>query len=81
MNAKILLKTLLLIVILGLLVLMGLNNRQSVELAMPPLLPKAQRAPAAWMYFGFFAVGLLTGTVLTAGGKKGGGGAAKPKAQ
>lgn len=80
MNAKILLKTLLLIVILGLLVLMGLNNRQSVELAMPPLLPKAQSAPAAWMYFGFFAVGLITGTVLTAGGKRGGG-AAKPKAQ
>lgn len=80
MNAKLLIKTVLLIVILGLLVLMGLNNRQSVELSMPPLLPKSQSLPAAWMYFAFFAVGLVTGTILTAGGKRGGG-AAKPKAQ
>ncbi len=29
------------------------------------------------MYFGFFAIGVLTGTVLTAGGKRGGGGKSK----
>ena len=72
MNPKLFLKTLFLIAILSLLVLMGMNNRQSVELSLPPLVPKTQRLPAALMYFGFFAVGVLTGTVLTAGGKKGG---------
>ncbi|MBC8095629.1 MAG: hypothetical protein H7Y43_07440 [Akkermansiaceae bacterium] len=73
MNPKLLLKTLFMIAILSLLVLMGMNNRQTVELSLPPLVPKIQRLPAALMYFSFFAVGVLTGTVLTAGGKKGGG--------
>lgn len=73
MNPKLLLKTLFLIAILSLLVLMGMNNRQKVELSLPPLVPKTQELPAALMYFGFFAVGVLTGTVLTAGSKKGGG--------
>ncbi len=69
MNTKLLLKTILLIAILLLLVIMGMNNRQTVELTMPPLLSKAQRFPAAIMYFGFFAIGVLSGTLLTAGGK------------
>jgi len=73
MNVKLLLKTTFLIAILLLLVIMGMNNRQVVELSMPPLLPDAQRQPAAIMYFGFFGVGLLTGTLLTAGGRRGGG--------
>jgi uncharacterized integral membrane protein len=72
MNAKLLLKTIFLIGILLLLVIMGMNNRQTVELKMPPIVPKTQTQPAAIMYFGFFAVGVLTGTILTAG-KKGGG--------
>jgi uncharacterized integral membrane protein len=76
MNAKLLLKTIFLIGILLLLVIMGMNNRQKVELSMPPLLPKARSLPAALMYFGFFGVGVLTGTVLTAG--KRGGGKSKP---
>jgi uncharacterized integral membrane protein len=71
MNAKLLLKTVFLIAILLLLVIMGMHNRQTVELSMPPLLPKDQKLPAAIMYFGFFAVGVLSGTILTAGGKKG----------
>jgi uncharacterized integral membrane protein len=74
MNAKLLFKTLLLLAILLLLVIIGMNNPQSVDLRLPPALYKARTlaAPAALMYFGFFAVGLLSGTILTAG-KKGGG--------
>ena len=75
MNAKLVLKTLFLIAILLLLVIMGMNNRQTVDLSMPPLLPKT-KLPAALMYFGFFGVGVLSGTVLTAG-RKGGGGKSK----
>jgi uncharacterized integral membrane protein len=71
MNPKLILKTLFTIAILSLLVLMGMHNQQNVDLSMPPLLKKTQSFPAALMYFGFFAIGALTGTVLT-GGKRGG---------
>jgi uncharacterized integral membrane protein len=71
MNTKLLLKTLLLIGILLLLVIMGMHNRQSVELTLPPLVTRAVKMPAAIMYFGFFGLGVLAGTILTSG-KKGG---------
>ncbi len=78
MNTKLLLKTVFLAAILLLLVIMGMNNRQTVQLSMPPLLPKGERLPAAIMYFGFFAVGLVSGTVLTAGKKGGSSSKSKP---
>jgi len=75
MNAKLLAKIVFIIVLLFLLVLIGLNNKQAVSFTLPPLLPKAVQQPAAIMYFAFFAVGVLAGAVLTAGtGKKGGSG-------
>ena len=70
--AKLLFKTIFLIIILLLLVLMGLYNRSWVDFALPPLLTKKISQPAAIMYFAFFAVGVLTGTILTAGGGKSG---------
>ncbi|MBK7997808.1 MAG: hypothetical protein IPK15_03515 [Verrucomicrobia bacterium] len=73
MNAKLLLKTLFFILILLLLVLMGMHNRGTVDFTLPPVLQQVIKQPAALMYFAFFAVGVLTGTVMTAGtGKKGG---------
>jgi hypothetical protein len=79
MNAKLLLKTIFLIVVLLLLVLMGMHNRGYINFSLPPLLTNTVSQPAAIMYFGFFAVGVLTGTVLTAGGggRKSGGGKSK----
>jgi uncharacterized integral membrane protein len=78
MNAKLLLKTIFFILILLLLVLMGMNNRGSVDFTLPPIMTKVLKQPAALMYFAFFAVGVLTGTIMTAGvGKKGGGKTAK----
>ena len=71
MNFKLLLRTMFLVLVLLLLVIMGMNNRQTVSLSLPPLLPKAQKMPAAMMYFAFFAVGVLSGAMLI-GGKKGG---------
>lgn len=74
MNAKLLLKTLFLILVLLLLVLMGMHNRSTVDFTLPPLVARTIKQPAALMYFAFFAVGVVTGTILTAGtGKKGGG--------
>ena len=68
MNAKLLFKTIFLLVILLLLVLMGMHNKGMVDFSLPPILPKTVKLQAALMYFGFFAVGVLTGTILTAGG-------------
>ncbi|HZQ46250.1 MAG TPA: hypothetical protein VFC07_04500 [Verrucomicrobiae bacterium] len=77
MNGKLLLKTIFLIIVLLLLVLMGMENRDYIKFSLPPLLTKTISQPAAIMYFGFFAVGVLTGTVLTAGGGRKGGGKSK----
>ena len=78
---KLFLKTIFVLAVLGLLVLMGLNNRSSVSFALPPILPKAITQPAALMYFAFFAIGFLTATVIGGGGSKSsssGGSSAKP---
>lgn len=75
MNTKILLKSLFVVLVLLLLVLMGMNNRGMVDFSLPPLITKAIRQPAALMFFAFFAIGFLTGTIVWAGGgKKGGSG-------
>jgi uncharacterized integral membrane protein len=70
MNFKLIFKTLLVIALLALLVVMGMYNTQNVQLFLPRV--KMQEMPAALMYYGFFGVGFLAGTVLMAGGKKGG---------
>ena len=80
MNAKLLFKTLFVIVILLLLVLMGMNNRSIVDFKLPPLIPQTIKQPAALMYFAFFAIGVLSGTIMTAG-KKGTGSSRPPKAE
>jgi uncharacterized membrane protein YciS (DUF1049 family) len=79
MNFKLIFKSLVIIAVLALLVIMGMNNRKTVELSMPYILPRTQSQPAALMYFAFFGLGFLAGSVLMAGGagKKGGGGGSK----
>lgn len=68
MNLKQTLKTLFTIAILSLLVIMGMFNTQPAELVFPRV--KELRLPAALMYFAFFGVGVLVGTILMAGGGK-----------
>jgi uncharacterized integral membrane protein len=77
MNAKLLLKVLFLMIVLLLLVIMGMHNRGPVQFQLPPLV-KSVAQPAAIMYFAFFAVGVITGTVVTAGFGKKGAGSGKP---
>jgi uncharacterized integral membrane protein len=72
MNFKLLLKTVFVILVLLLLVLMGMYNQDTITFTLPPMLKQHIKLPAALMFFAFFAVGLLTGTILTAGGKRGG---------
>jgi len=78
MNAKMLFKLVFIILILFLLVLIGMNNKQPVTFALAPILPRGVQEPAAIMYLAFFALGLLSGVVLTTGrGKKSSAGASK----
>ena len=80
MNFKLIFKSLLIIAVLALLVIMGMNNRKTVELSMPYIFPRPQFGPAALMYIGFFGLGFLAGAVLLTGGggKKGGSSGSKP---
>ncbi|MGD0411130.1 MAG: hypothetical protein ABSC18_05455 [Verrucomicrobiota bacterium] len=78
MNIKLLCKALLIIAVLALLVVMGMHNPQTAKLDLP-FLPKVLEQPACYMYYGFFGVGFLVGTLLMAGGKKGAGKPGKDK--
>ncbi len=77
MNTKLLLKTVFLLAVLFFLVLLGRENRSTVEFVLPPIIPEKITLPSAMMYYAFFAIGVITGTVMTAGGG-GGGGGSKP---
>ena len=79
MNAKLIFKVLFLAAMLLVLVLLGRNNTATVVLNMDPISRHILKLPAAMMYYAFFAVGMLTGAILFAGGGKSGGGAAKGK--
>jgi uncharacterized integral membrane protein len=81
MNFKLILKALFIIAVLSLLVIMGMNNKETVHLSMPNILPREQSLPAALMYFAFFGVGFIAGTILMAGGKKSGSSGKSSKVQ
>jgi uncharacterized membrane protein YciS (DUF1049 family) len=70
MNIIILIKTVFVTAILLLLVLIGLNNSAPIDFSLPPLITSGVKQPAALMYFAFFAVGLVTGTILSIGIRK-----------
>ncbi len=68
MTAKLLFKTLFLVIMLFMLVLIGMNNKDTVSFSLPPILKSRVTQPAAVMYYAFFAVGILSGVILGAGG-------------
>ena len=70
MKAMMFIKVVVVTIAFFFLVLMGLNNRAPVDFSLPPVLTGVVSQPAAVMYFGFFAVGLLTGAILGLGGHK-----------
>jgi uncharacterized membrane protein YciS (DUF1049 family) len=79
MKVMMFLKLLVVTAVFLLLVMIGLNNRSSVDFSLPPILGDVVRQPAALMYFGFFAVGLITGAMLCIpSGKAKGKSAGKP---
>ena len=68
MNFKVLLRSILFLIILFVVLYAGMNNTTAIEFSFPLALQKPIREPAALIYFGVFAIGVLGGTVLTAGG-------------
>lgn len=70
---KAVVKTIALLVILFVMLYVGMNNTHLVDFHFPLAGTTAKeplRASAALIYFGIFAVGVLAGTILTAGGGK-----------
>ena len=77
---KVFFKTIFAIAALALLVWTAMHNDTSATLDLPNILPKPIKQPAAYLYVGFFAVGLITGAILNGGnGKKGPSGTAPAK--
>ena len=70
MSAMQVIKTVFFMGVLLFLVLMGVYNRGMVNFQLPPVLRDEVRQPAALMYFGFFAVGVITGTLAALGQRK-----------
>jgi uncharacterized integral membrane protein len=70
MSAMQVVKTVFFMGVLLFLVLMGVDNRGTVNFQLPPVLQEEVRQPAALMYFGFFAVGVITGTLAALGQRK-----------
>ncbi|MGH7997688.1 MAG: hypothetical protein ACREFX_15185 [Opitutaceae bacterium] len=79
MNFKVLLRVVVFLAILFAVLYMGINNTKPIEFSFPMLLQGKIRAVAALIYFGVFAVGVLGGAVLTAGGGGGRRGSGRDK--
>jgi hypothetical protein len=48
----------------------GINNTKPVEFSLPLVWAKNIRTDAIWIYFAMFAVGVIAGLALGAGGEK-----------
>jgi uncharacterized integral membrane protein len=70
MNIKLFLRTLVFLAILFVMLYVGMNNLQPIRFSFPIASDKAVEQPAALIFFGIFAVGVLAGVVLGAGGGK-----------
>jgi uncharacterized membrane protein YciS (DUF1049 family) len=81
MSFKVFFKTLVFLVVLFVMLYIGMENRQSADFYFPIMQEKKFTTDAAMIYYAMFAVGVLTGMVLTAGSGKGGRGKAPSKSE
>ena len=56
------------LLILFVVLYVGMNNTGSILFSFPLAFPKDIHAPAAFIYFAVFAVGVVAGTMLSFGG-------------
>jgi len=68
MSFKVLLRSVVFLAILFAVLYAGIHNTKEIEFSFPLLFQKDIRQSAALIYFCIFAIGVLGGTVLTAGG-------------
>jgi uncharacterized integral membrane protein len=74
MSFKAVLKSIAFLILLFVMLYVGMNNTDSINFSFPVATKDAVKAPAALIFFGLFAVGVLAGTLLHSGGGGGGGG-------
>ena len=68
MSFKSALRLLVFLAIFFVVLYVGLNNQQMIEFSFPGALKQAVRQPAAYIFFGFWAVGVVAGALFTGGG-------------
>jgi uncharacterized integral membrane protein len=68
MSFKAVLKSIAFLAILFVMLYVGMNNTGSIKFAFPVASKDKLEAPAAIIFFGMFAVGVLAGTLLHSGG-------------
>ncbi|HEX3731163.1 MAG TPA: hypothetical protein VHV47_15230 [Opitutaceae bacterium] len=76
MSFKAVLRSIFFLLILFIMLYVGMNNTQRIDFRFPGVLKETLTAAAGLIYFGVFAVGVIAGTILTAGsggGRKSGG--------
>jgi hypothetical protein len=74
MNLKLLFRSFVFLVMLFVVLYAGLNNTNNIDFSFPIVFSRSVHQPAAYIFFGMFAIGVLGGTMLTAGGGRRGGG-------
>ncbi len=79
MSLKILFRTIVFLLLLFVVIYTAMVNTDEIKFSFPLLLAKPVQAPAPIIFFAIFAVGVLAGTVLNAGGGKKGSGSEKKK--
>jgi hypothetical protein len=79
MNLKVLFRSIVFLLMLFVVLYAGINNTNTIDFSFPIAFSKNVHEPAAYIFFGIFAIGVLGGTMLTAGsgGRRGGGGKEK----
>jgi len=78
MSFKVLFKLVVFLAVLFAMMYIGLHNQQPADFYFPVLNQKKYTTDAALIYFAMFAVGVLTGAILTVGSGPGGGRSAAP---
>jgi uncharacterized integral membrane protein len=71
MNLKLFLRVVVFLAILFVMLYMGMHNSESIKFSFPILFEKPVDEPAAFVFFGIFAIGVLAGAMLGTGGSKG----------
>jgi uncharacterized integral membrane protein len=74
MNAKMIFRAFVVLLLLFVVLYIGMTNPHRIDFYFPVLLDRKITQPAALIFFAMFAIGVIVGMALNAGGAKGGGG-------